>query len=79
MGSLTMAILPKLATVGFVVALPVLIVTSNIRFLTGEVRFYERGFREYDAAETTGIPLPELDRAAQEIRVFFDRLHHPWP
>jgi hypothetical protein len=56
----------------YVLALPVFLVTSNVRFLAGEVRFYERGFREYGAVEATGLPLPELDRAAEEIVDYFE-------
>ncbi len=64
--------LSRLAAVLFVVALPVLLVTSNVRFLAGEVRLYERGFREHDSATRTGLPLVELDRAAQEIINYFE-------
>lgn len=56
----------------FVVAIPVFLVTSNIRFFASEQRFYERGFREYGAAETTGISLAELDRSAGEIINYFE-------
>lgn len=63
----------------FVVALPVFLVTTNVRFLAGEVRFYERGFRAHDADQVTGISLSELDRAATEIIDYFendaDELH----
>jgi integral membrane protein (TIGR01906 family) len=67
-----MGIIPRLATVVFVIALPVFLVTANIRFLSGEVRLYERGFREYDAEKATGIRLAELDRAAAEIIAYFE-------
>lgn len=67
-----MAWLSRVATALFIVALPVLLITSNVRFLAGEVRFYERGFREHDAAGRTGLPLTELDRAAREIIAYFE-------
>src|SRR5690606_13261480 len=63
---------PGLATAAFVLALPVFLVTTNIRFFAGEAWFYERGVREYDAVETTGVPLSERDRAAGEIRDYFE-------
>lgn len=56
----------------FVMALPVLLVTSNVRFLAGEVRLYERGFREHDSAARTGLPVAELDRAARQIIAYFE-------
>ncbi|MGE5595063.1 MAG: TIGR01906 family membrane protein [Hyphomicrobiales bacterium] len=67
-----MAFLSRLATFLFVLAIPLLLVTTNVRFFAGEVRFYERGFRKYDAAQTTGVSLPELDRAAGEIVDYFE-------
>ena len=64
--------LQRLSTLLFVIALPVLLVTTNVRIVASDTAFYERGFREYDAAETTGVPLPELDRAAREIVAYFE-------
>lgn len=67
-----MGAVSRIATVCFIAALPVLLVTTNIRFLAGEVRFYERAFRAYDADEATGIPLAELDRSARAIIDYFE-------
>jgi integral membrane protein (TIGR01906 family) len=64
--------LDRIAAACFVVALPVFLVTTNVRFLAGEVRFYERGFRVHDADAATGLPLAELDRAAREIIAYFE-------
>lgn len=61
-----------LATVLFVVAVPVLLITANIRYLLGDVSFYERGLRKYDAVEATGISLDDLDRASAEIIRYFE-------
>jgi len=67
-----MTVLSRLGAALFVVAIPLLLVTSNVRFFAGEVRFYERGFREFNAGEATGLPLEELDRAAREIINYFE-------
>jgi integral membrane protein (TIGR01906 family) len=67
-----MTFVSRLAAACFVVALPLFIITTSVRFVAGEVRFYEWGFREYDAAEVTGVPLPELDRAGREIINYFE-------
>lgn len=67
-----MRLLARFATVCFVVALPIFLVTANVRFLAGEERLYERGFRKYDADEATGLPFSELDRAAEEIIDYFE-------
>ncbi|GIW13836.1 MAG: hypothetical protein KatS3mg062_1275 [Tepidiforma sp.] len=34
--------------------------------------YYRHGFRAYDAAERTGLPLAELDRAGREIIDYFE-------
>lgn len=67
-----MVFLRNLAAVMFVVALPLLLVTSNVRFLANEVRFYERGFGKFDVEERTGLERSELDRAAREIIEYFN-------
>lgn len=61
----------NVAAVGFIVALPLLLVTANVRFLLSDVGYYRHGLRQYHAATTTGIALPELDRAASEILAYF--------
>lgn len=67
-----MTFLSRLGAVLFVVAVPLLLVTSNVRFFAGEARFYERGFREFHADEATGVPMPELDSAARDIIDYFE-------
>jgi len=67
-----MTVISRLAAACFIIALPVFLMTTNVRILASEVRFYERGFREYGAAEATGQPLAELDRAAREIIDYFE-------
>ncbi len=67
-----MGIARQLATTLFVIAVPLLLITSNVRVLTSEVRFYERGLREHGAAERTGISLEELDRASAAIVRYFE-------
>ena len=67
-----MAYLPRLASVAFILALPVFLVTGTIRLYAGEAWFYERGFRAHDADESTGLPLSDLDRAGGEIRDYFE-------
>ncbi len=62
----------RLAAVAFVIALPVLLITSNVRFLLSDVRISHDALRDHDAAGTTGIPLAELDRAAGEIIDYFE-------
>ncbi|MEO6044693.1 MAG: TIGR01906 family membrane protein [Tepidiformaceae bacterium] len=67
-----MALLSKLSAVAFIIAIPVFLMTSNVRFFASETRFYERGFRQNNSAAITGVSLPELDRAATELANYFE-------
>lgn len=60
------------ATVGFVLALPILLFTTNIRFLASDSGYLESGIRRHDAAESTGIALGELDYAVGAIVRYFE-------
>ena len=62
----------RVATTLFIVSIPVFLISANVRFLVSDVGFYRNGLRDHHAAETTGIALPELDRAAQEIIDYFE-------
>ena len=67
-----MRYLGMVATVGFVLALPILLFTTNIRFLASDSGYLEGGLRRHDAAETTGIALGELDYAVGAIVRYFE-------
>ncbi|MEX0781316.1 MAG: TIGR01906 family membrane protein [Dehalococcoidia bacterium] len=64
--------LSRVATVVFVLALPTALITANVRFLAGEPRLFDYGFRTYDAEQTTGVPMPELQRAGREMVDYFE-------
>ncbi|MBH77902.1 MAG: TIGR01906 family membrane protein [Dehalococcoidia bacterium] len=66
-----MRFLPMVATVGFILALPVLLFTTNIRFLASDTGYLEGALRRHDAAENTEIPLEELDNAVGAIVQYF--------
>jgi integral membrane protein (TIGR01906 family) len=61
-----------LAAATFIVCLPVVLITSNVRVLVSDVGYYRHGLRAYGAEAATGVPLSELDRAAQEIVDYFE-------
>jgi integral membrane protein (TIGR01906 family) len=65
-------IIQGLAAAAFAAALPLLIVTSTVRWIAGDAAYYRHGFRAFDAADRTGLPLAELDRAGQEIIDYFE-------
>ena len=51
----------------FIVCIPVFLVLTNVRIATTEERVYGYAFSAYDIPAVTGIPRPELDRAAHEL------------
>ena len=61
-----------LATVLFLIGLPVVLVTTNVRFAANEGRIYEQGFDKYDAASATGLGRDEVSRAGRELRRYFN-------
>ncbi len=63
---------PMIATAGFVLAVPILLFTTNIRFLASDTGYIEGGIRRHDAAENTGITQFELDYAVGEIVRYFE-------
>ncbi|MXW26398.1 MAG: TIGR01906 family membrane protein [Dehalococcoidia bacterium] len=67
-----MRIVPMAASVAFVLAVPILLFTTNIRFLASDTGYLEGGIRRHDAAENTGIALGELDYAVGAIVRYFE-------
>lgn len=68
----SMKLVSRLATACFIIAIPVFLITTNVRLLASNVGFYKHGFREYNAAGVTGVSLPDLDRAGQDIVDYFE-------
>ena len=67
-----MRYLRSLALFLFVVALPVTLVATNVRFAADEGRIYEYGFGKYDVEARTGFPREEISRVGQELRRYFN-------
>lgn len=60
------------ATVLAVIAVPILLATSSLRFAINAGGLYEYGFDEYNISLRTGIPREELSRIGVEIRDYFN-------
>lgn len=67
-----MVVVSRLAAACFILALPIFLITSNVRILASDVDYYQHGFRKYNAAQVTGVPLADLDRAAGQIVGYFE-------
>lgn len=71
-GIRSMKLVSRLAAACFIIAIPVFLITTNVRLLASNVGFYRHGFREYNAAGVTGVSLVDLDRAGQDIVDYFE-------
>jgi len=57
---------------GFIVAVPVFIVTTNVRWVINTPLLYNYGFDQYNIAAGTGIEPDQLRNAAKQIRDYFN-------
>ena len=72
-----MGVLRTLATILFVVAIPVALVTTTIRFIANESRVYTYAIDQFDGVRRTGLERSELLRASAEIRQYFNSNQEP--
>ena len=66
-----MALLRSIATLLFVLAIPVVLVTLNVRYAFGEERLWSYGFTRYRVDLRTGLERSEVDRTASQLRDYF--------
>lgn len=70
-----------LATLVFIVALPLALVTSNIRILFNAPPVYNYAFDRYNAEDATGLSRADLDSTAAALRRYFNNgettFYHP--
>ena len=64
--------LPNAAVLLFVVAVPVFLITTNVRVAFNEVALYTFGFERHDITRITGISDAELRRVAGELVTYFN-------
>ena len=62
----------QIAALLFIVALPVALVTTNVRIVINEPRLYEYATDHYNTTATTGIARDELLGASGELRDYFN-------
>ncbi len=67
-----MGFVRQIAALLFIVALPVALITTNVRIAANEPRVYEYATDHYDTPGTTGIVRAELLRASGELRAYFN-------
>jgi integral membrane protein (TIGR01906 family) len=67
--------MPALWTVGAIlagIALPLFLITGNVRVITNSSWLYEYDFNRYNIERRTGLPREELRRAADDIVDYFN-------
>jgi len=67
-----LGLLRSLATVLFIIAIPLVLIATNVRYLANEGRIYTYAFDQYNAPAETGIARSELVRASGELRDYFN-------
>jgi integral membrane protein (TIGR01906 family) len=65
-------LLRSIATLLFVLAVPIALVTLNVRYAFNEPRLWEHGFERYRVDLRTGLEMSEVDRAAARLRHYFN-------
>ena len=62
----------SLATVVFILALPIAIITTNVRLLLNAPPVYDYAFDRYDGEDRTGLSRSDLDGTAAALRDYFN-------
>ena len=66
-----MSFVHRAAALLFVLALPLFLITTNVRFVGTESLLWKWGFERHNAEARTGIDRVQLDRAADDIAEYF--------
>ena len=64
--------LRQAATAFFIMAVPVFLLTTNVRLAFDSLALYRFGFEQYDVTSTTGLSMDQLMDVATEIRDYFN-------
>ena len=67
-----MRFVQRVAVVILIVAVPLFLITTNLRVVINSGWLYTYGFDKYDIAARTGIEKPELRRISREIKGYFN-------
>jgi integral membrane protein (TIGR01906 family) len=67
-----LAVVRGLATALFIIAIPLALIGTNVRYIANEQRVYEYAIDQYNTPATTGIARGDLVRASTELRAYFN-------
>jgi integral membrane protein (TIGR01906 family) len=67
-----MKVLLTIAKSLFILCLPVLLLTASLAWAVNSLWLYQSGFEKYEVSQTTGLALPELEKAARGLISYFN-------
>jgi len=68
----TLRVLGALGIGLFILCIPILLITTNLRWAVNEERLYEYGFDKYEVSEKTGLSNEELQEVARALIGYFE-------
>ena len=67
-----MKALTAITSILFVICIPMLLLTTDLRFATNYIRLYEYGFNKYEVSAATGLDNEELLSVADRMVTYFN-------
>jgi len=67
-----MKALTAITSVLFVICIPMLLLTTDLRFAANDIRLYEYGFNKYEVSAATGLDNEELLSVADRMVTYFN-------
>lgn len=67
-----MKALSTLNAILFIICIPVLLITINVRFAANDIRLYEYGFNKFEVSEEIGLNKEELTQIAHKLIDYFN-------
>ena len=56
----------------FIICIPLLLITTDVRFAVNDIRLYEYGFNKYHVSEETGLDKGNLTEVAHKLITYFN-------
>lgn len=67
-----MKALTAITSILFVICVPMLLLTTDLRFAANDIRLYEYGFNKYEVSAATGLDNEELLSVADQMVTYFN-------
>ena len=67
-----MKALTAITSILFVICIPMLLLTTDLRFAANDIRLYEYGFNKYEVSAATGLDNEELLSVADQMITYFN-------